>query len=85
MTIGFFPQKVSADVDLIRSLNPKQVRTYPVELAPFASDLTLSSHVTSSRLSAALRYQLGDQHEFDFVEGSVPWPQAPGKLSMCVR
>lgn len=29
--------------------------------------------------SAALRYQLGSHHQFEFVDGSVPWPQAPGK------
>lgn len=29
--------------------------------------------------AAALRYELGDQHTFHFVEGTVPSPLAPGK------
>ncbi|KAH6683358.1 serine hydrolase FSH [Halenospora varia] len=28
--------------------------------------------------TAALRYKLGANHEFEFVEGSIPSPQAPG-------
>lgn len=27
---------------------------------------------------AALRYKLGDEYQFDFIEGSYPWPAAPG-------
>ena len=30
--------------------------------------------------TAALRHELGDQHTYDFVEGSVPCPIAPGEL-----
>lgn len=28
--------------------------------------------------AAALRHALGDEHVFEFVEGSVPFPPAPG-------
>ncbi|KAF2442433.1 hypothetical protein P171DRAFT_364046 [Karstenula rhodostoma CBS 690.94] len=28
--------------------------------------------------TAAIRYELGPQHSFEFVEGSIPSPQAPG-------
>ena len=31
-------------------------------------------------LTAAIRYELGDRHTFEFVEGTVPVPIAPGKL-----
>ncbi|TVY91261.1 hypothetical protein LAWI1_G001683 [Lachnellula willkommii] len=27
--------------------------------------------------AAALRYELGDQHTYEFVEGTIPWPIAP--------
>lgn len=28
--------------------------------------------------TAALRYQIGDDHTFEFVQGTIPWPMAPG-------
>ncbi|KAA8905058.1 DUF341 domain-containing protein [Sphaerosporella brunnea] len=28
--------------------------------------------------TAALRFELGDRYKFEFVEGTVPWPAAPG-------
>ena len=31
-------------------------------------------------MSAALRYELGDAHTYDYVEGVIPCPIAPGKL-----
>ncbi|RDL32027.1 Uncharacterized protein BP5553_09429 [Venustampulla echinocandica] len=32
--------------------------------------------------TAGLRYELGDQHTFEFVEGTIPWPMAPGISSL---
>lgn len=31
---------------------------------------------------AAVRYELGDHHTYDFVEGNIPWETAPGKASI---
>ncbi|KJZ78235.1 hypothetical protein HIM_02273 [Hirsutella minnesotensis 3608] len=37
--------------------------------------MLLTSHVP---LSASLRFELGDTHTYDYVEGTIPWPIAPG-------
>lgn len=31
-------------------------------------------------VEAALRHELSSHHEYEFVEGSLPHPPAPGKL-----
>jgi hypothetical protein len=37
--------------------------------------------IRNSKLSqpAAIRYELGDHHTYDFVEGNVPWAVDPGE------
>lgn len=30
-------------------------------------------------VTAPLRYELGDRHTWDFVQGTITWPMAPGK------
>lgn len=30
------------------------------------------------QLTAALRYELGDNHTYEFVQGTTPTPMAPG-------
>lgn len=37
-----------------------------------------SSHKLTLSL-VAIRYELEDYHTYDFIEGAVPWPMAPGK------
>ncbi|KUJ13245.1 uncharacterized protein LY89DRAFT_753811 [Mollisia scopiformis] len=32
--------------------------------------------------TATLRHELGDHHTYEFVEGTVPWPMAPGISSI---
>lgn len=36
-----------------------------------------------SPLTAALRYELGDHHSFEFIEGAVQCPMAPGLETLC--
>ncbi|PLB42609.1 uncharacterized protein BDW47DRAFT_97488 [Aspergillus candidus] len=44
--------------------------------------LCLHGAGTNSRIFeiqiAALRYELGDNHDYDFVEGTIPWKMYPG-------
>jgi hypothetical protein len=31
-------------------------------------------------VKAAIRYELGDSHSYDFVDGTLPWEMDKGKL-----
>src|SRR5277367_5669573 len=31
-------------------------------------------------MAAAIRYELGDHHTYEFLEGTVQWERAPGEL-----
>lgn len=45
-----------------------------------APDMPLAMMVTKYKSIGAVRYQLGEGHNFEFVEGTVPEKAAPGML-----
>ena len=49
--------------------------------------LCLHGMGTNSRIfeaqTAAIRYLLGSEHTFEFIDGAVPTPMAPSMLSLC--
>lgn len=38
----------------------------------------MTSCLSESVLLAPIRYELGDNHTYEFVEGTIPHPMAPG-------
>ena len=46
--------------------------------------LTLTTYLDGLTVTwiAALRYELGDEHSYEFVQGTVPWPMATGKAQI---
>lgn len=53
-------------------------RCKQVGLTPLLAYVQISTGSTNMIL-AALRYELGDDHTYEFVQGAVEWPMAPGK------
>lgn len=48
-----------------------------VEKLPYRPRSCSTDRLSSISL-AAIRYELGNDHEYEFVEGCLPWPTAPG-------
>lgn len=43
---------------------------------------TMTSCLSESVLPAPIRYELGDGHTYEFVEGTIPHPMAPGMFKL---
>jgi len=72
-----FSSDILANFQPVRYSSSKQVRDPDCKspIPKWSDELIWALPVWS----AALRYGLGNCHEFEFVQGSIPWPQAPGE------